>query len=111
MPCHQRDRLHWFSSHVPPHLEADIRTWDAGERLFQFLANRTRRETRDHIERYLRGDQFNITYLASGIRHVFAHGLLTPDAATADPNDVVRICDGLAPAHLEGMGKDFGAGI
>jgi hypothetical protein len=45
--------------------------------------------------------------LASAIRHIFAHGWLSPNANQVNPNTVVEICDLLHQFLLSFMDIEF----
>lgn len=64
-------------------------------------------EVAAELRKYLGGKEFNVTYLASAVRHIFAHGYLTPNANRAKPEAVAAICQLLAKNVLRAAGADF----
>jgi hypothetical protein len=84
-----------------------IRQLDEGARFFNLVHSKANAEHGDEIAKYKRGEAFNPSYLASAIRHIFAHGMLTPNAKGAEPAAVATICDLLSAAHLRAAGEDF----
>ncbi len=61
-----------------------------------------------HVSQYLAAHKpFNFAYLASVIRHTFAHGHLTPGAGKAAPGQVEAICEVLMCALLHVIDSEF----
>ena len=84
-----------------------LRAADAGNRFFSFVHDRTNQPHQTHLKAYFGRQECNVTYLASAIRHVFAHGSLTPSADQTPPESVKRICDLLFKFLLTVMDKEF----
>jgi hypothetical protein len=84
-----------------------IRALDSGDRLFHLVINKANKEHIAQLEKYLQGAPFNPSYLASAVRHIFAHGMLTPNANRAAPEAVAQICEILSSTHLQAAGDDF----
>jgi hypothetical protein len=59
------------------------------------------------IEKHFKGEDLNSSYLASAIRHIFAHGKLTPHANTSKPRNVVKICNAISDFLLLLMDTEF----
>ncbi len=107
LKCSQADCLSWFASYVPPNAAEYARSLDPGGTWSKTMFAWTKKSNSDEIDRFLRGQPFNFTYLASSIRHLFFHGHLTPNARRADPASVALLCDHVARVHLDGLGHDF----
>jgi hypothetical protein len=91
---------------------ARIRRLDAGNRFFHLVISKaTEKRLVAELELYLAQQPFNPSYLASGVRHIFAHGMLTPNANRSNPDTVAKICDLLAEAHLSAAADDFQARV
>jgi hypothetical protein len=84
-----------------------LRTADPGNRFLLFVHDRTNQSHKKHLKSYFTGQECNVTYLASAIRHVFVHGSLTPSADQTPPGNVKRICDLLSKFLLSVMDKEF----
>ncbi|GAB6064265.1 hypothetical protein [Deferrisoma palaeochoriense] len=80
---------------------------DRNGSFYRFLYERVNPRHRDELDRYLAGGSTNVAYLASSIRHIFAHGMLTPHANDSNPRNVVRCCDLLSDLLLTGMSEEF----
>jgi hypothetical protein len=80
---------------------------DPENRFFLFIHDRTNQLHKKHLKSYFTGQECNVTYLASAIRHVFAHGSLTPSADQTPPRTVKRICELLSEFLLRVMDKEF----
>ena len=53
------------------------------------------------------GRSDNLSFLASSIRHIFAHGVLTPNARGVEPSEVIRVCDAISDFLLRLVDADF----
>lgn len=85
-----------------------IKEYDKGDAFYSFLLeNVTKGKHREEIRKYLQGRDMNGSYLASAIRHIFAHGLLTPHARKAQPHNVAKICDEISTFLLGIMDSEF----
>jgi len=111
LPMHQADCGTLLKPHISDEVIDTIRESDDDQRFFTMIAKKTNPKNRDQINRYLASRSFNFSYLASAIRHVFAHGDLTPHAEGADPWGVRRLCDEIAEVHLKAAGTDFAARV
>lgn len=97
----------WYAALLPDGLVGECRADDSANKFFQFIRQHTKRKAKTMLAKHLAGESICPTYLAAGIRHVFAHGILTPNANGADPAAVARICDRLAAALLAAMDGNF----
>ncbi|EGR1452143.1 hypothetical protein O1E22_003414 [Vibrio cholerae] len=51
---------------------------------------------------------YDVSYLCSAIRHVFAHGILTPHTGKVTPRVTVKICKALVEFFLDIVSNEFG---
>lgn len=84
-----------------------IRATDAGNNFYKFIYERVNSTHKGELENYFNADPANVTYLASAIRHLTAHGTLTPNADETDPNIVIEICNILSDALMFIMDNEF----
>lgn len=84
-----------------------IRGMDRGDSFFKFIHKRVNLRHKQELENYFNDDPCNFTYLASAIRHAFAHGSLTPNAEQVPPETVVEICDYLCTGLVKVMDDEF----
>ena len=80
---------------------------DADDKFYRFIYKHVNKAHKKELDNYFGNDPCNVTYLASAIRHLFAHGVLTPNANKAEPENVVAICDVLYDALVSVMDKEF----
>ncbi len=107
IPCEQAKCLVWVSRHTPSDLQAQVRQLDPNNRLFNLICAKTRGATFEQIRHHINGDEINWTYLASSLRHIFAHGILTPSANGVRPGTVGAVCQLLVPHVLTAVDGDF----
>jgi hypothetical protein len=89
-----------------------VRNSDYQARLFTFVRKKAKGKHEErNLDAYLSGASCNPTYLASTLRHIFAHGYLTPNAGGAAPDRVARICTLLYDFHMNVMDAEFRARI
>jgi hypothetical protein len=50
---------------------------------------------------------YELSYLISGIRHIFAHGILTPHSGKIKPKTTIEICEKLIDFFLPLINKEF----
>ena len=91
-----------------PGVVADIRRADAGNVFYRFIYDRVNATHRRELDNFFNDDPFNTGYLASAIRHIFAHGWLTPNANQVDPAAVATVCNTLCNFLLRVMDTEFG---
>lgn len=77
------------------------------EEYYLFLYSRVNKYNMQGLQKCFLGKSNNVSYLASAIRHIFAHGVLTPHARGTHPDCVAGICDGVSNILLELMDRDF----
>lgn len=84
-----------------------IRELDAGDRFYKFIYERVNKNHKAELDKYFQEDDCNPQYLASAIRHIFAHGTLSANANDVSPNVVANICNILAEYLLKVMDDEF----
>lgn len=85
----------------------EIRRADTNEKFYRFIYERVNQSHKRELDNYFGNDPCNVTYLASAIRHLFAHGILTPNANGANPGDVITLCNVLYDALMSVMDDEF----
>ena len=89
-----------------------IRELDKEARFYRFIRDHVSdKRHKAELDNYFNQDPCNITYLASSIRHIFAHGVLTPNSNKVSPHRVRKICDILCQFLLTFMDKEFSKNI
>lgn len=80
-----------ISKYNPELIAASIRSVPEQQNFVRFVLERVNKEHQPQIQAFLDGKACDVTYLASGIRHIFAHGTLTPHAGSnsADPSKAI----------------------
>lgn len=91
-------------------VRARLRALDSDDRVYNFIYERVNGTHQRELEAYRNDDLCNFAYLASAIRHMFAHGYLTPNVDSVDSEVCVQICDELSDFVLEGMNREFAIG-
>jgi hypothetical protein len=91
----------------PESVAAKIVALDPTKRFYRFIYKRANDKHKAHVKACFSGASFNLTYLASAIRHIFAHGFLTPSAGEADPDAVCSICSVLCDFLFQVMDTEF----
>jgi hypothetical protein len=86
-----------------------VRTADAQNRFYGFIRARVNPTHQAELDNYFNNDPCNVGYLASAIRHLFAHGWLTPNANQVDPTAVETVCAAVCDFLLNVMDQEFGA--
>lgn len=84
-----------------------LRAADPDRRFYQFIYDRVNKAHRKELDRYFNDDPCNVAYLASAIRHIFAHGWLTPSAGGGEATQAVQICDVLSEFILDFLDSSF----
>ena len=107
----QRDLATLLAKYDTVKLQHDIRVIDTEDRFYQFVHARVNATHQGELSNYFNADPCNITYLASAIRHIFAHRSLTPNANQVDPCVVTGVCNKLSAVLLYIMDTEFSARI
>lgn len=86
-----------------------IREVDPDYRFYRFIRDHVDGRHQKQLDRFVEAapGQCHIKFLASAIRHVFAHGILTPSVGDGRPDAVLRICQVLSEFFLGVMADDF----
>lgn len=87
---------------------ADIRRADRGNVFYRFIYDRVNATHKRELDSFFNDDPCNAGYLASAIRHIFAHGWLTPNANQVDPDAVTTVCSTLCDFLIDVMDQEFG---
>ncbi|HSI21414.1 MAG TPA: hypothetical protein VK959_00200 [Methylophilaceae bacterium] len=88
-----------------------VRTTDSGDRFYKFIYDRVNDQHKQELDLYFKDDPCNVAYLASAIRHIFAHGWLTPSAGGGDAAQAVLICDMISEFVLSFLDHSFSNSI
>jgi hypothetical protein len=73
-----QDRYHQAS------VIASVRSLDDKYQLFSFLCENLDAQPASRMKKFINGDPCNVSFLGKAIRHVFAHGRLSPHSGSAD---------------------------
>lgn len=73
-----------------------IKIYDTNNALYSFISSQVNNSHRIEIEKHFAGKELNSSYLAFAIRHIFAHGQLTPHINNANPKNVAKICEAIS---------------
>lgn len=96
-----------LAKHNTSTLQQQIRLLDVDDRLYKFIYDRVNPRHKAELDNYFNTDPCNVTYLASAIRHLFAHGTLTPNANQVEPRVVVEVCELLSCELIKIMDIEF----
>lgn len=84
-----------------------IRAIDKGGKFYLFLAGEVNARHQQELLKYFQGKPFNVTYLASAVRHIFAHGSLTAHANKTNPGTIKQIANVLRDFLLLVLDAEF----
>ena len=84
-----------------------IRQYDNHELFYEFVYHRVDRRHQHYLRAYKSRTLINITYWASAVRHLFAHGHLSAHPGGCEPTNIKRICDRISKFHLNVMEEEF----
>lgn len=104
---HPQDANESLERHGAKDLLAQLQTLDKENKFYNFIYERVNESHKKQLDNYFNGDPCNIAYLASAIRHIFAHGWLSPNADAVEPKAVVEICNLLCDFLLSFMDNEF----
>lgn len=90
-----------------PQLMSHLREIDRDSSFYAFLHERVNANHQAQLEYFMAHDPCNVAYLASSIRHIFAHGWLTPHAGGGDPELAGKICSAISEFLLKFMDQLF----
>ena len=81
---------------------------DKGNKFLDSLQQQVTNHTlKNRIIAFQKGEKTTPLVIAKSIRHIFAHGKLTPNANDANPEKVAEICSLLSNLMLEIMDKEL----
>jgi hypothetical protein len=87
----QEDCQPLIDPYDPKGLAERIRNIDQSAQFYEFLKPLVRQKPREQLDKFLNNEECNVTYLASSIRHVFAHGTLAASPGGVDADNIVLI--------------------
>ena len=107
------------SATIGPDLEAhgaislikSLRMSDIDNRFYKFIHSRVNRLHQQELQNYFNDDPCNVAYLASAIRHIFAHGWLTPNAGGGEASSASEVCNAVSDFLLSFMDSQFSSRI
>lgn len=88
-----------------------IRKIDSNDRFYNFIYQRVNEAHKKELDSYFNTDACNIAYLASAIRHIFAHGWLSPSANGNESSNAAEICNVLSDFLLRFMDYSFAQSV
>jgi hypothetical protein len=98
--------------HEPIKLAGKIRDVDREQVFWKFIQSKLHSpKQKQELEDAYHGKRENITILASSVRHVFAHGPLTPNANGTSPRAVIQICNTLSSFLIKIMDSEIKARV
>jgi len=86
---------------------AALRKDDIGKTFYDFVAPRVNQDHQSRLQEFSNGTLANPTFLASAVRHLFAHGHLTAHAGGSSPEHVDQVCEILVYFHMSVMDGEF----
>lgn len=97
-----------LETYDPDSIANTIRTIDIDTQLYSYIRSKVDgKNIQLELDNYLKGEQCNVSYLLSAIRHIFGHGHLTPSPGEANAVVTTKICKTLNAFHLKVMDDDF----
>ncbi|BAZ13696.1 hypothetical protein NIES4071_55360 [Calothrix sp. NIES-4071] len=103
----QRHTKELFDAYNAAMLCDEIRACDKGNVFYSFILSKVNNSHKLEIEKLFANQPLNSSYLASGIRHIFAHGYLSPHANGSQPKNVVKICNMISVFLLNIIDLEF----
>ena len=91
----------------PDNAIRQIKNADRNNSFYNFIYTRVNNTHKRYLDKYFENDLKNITYLASSIRHIFAHGTLTPHSQNTRPEKVIKVCNIISMFLLQVMEEEF----
>jgi hypothetical protein len=95
------------ASYDPEAAVEKIRAIDKGGKFYLFLAGQVNPKHQQELLKYFQEKPFNITYLASAVRHIFAHGSLTAHSNQTNPGTIKQIANVLRDFLLFVVDSEF----
>ena len=84
-----------------------IRDADRDGTVADFLLEHLRTDHMQVLSSYRKGESINVSYFISGIRHVFAHGILSAHSGGVSPEVVGTVCSTVSGFLLRVMDAEF----
>jgi hypothetical protein len=84
-----------------------LREADTDNCFYSFIHSRVNNTHKQELENYFNNDPSNVAYLASAIRHIFAHGWLTPNAGGGEASATADVCNAVCDFLLSFMDSQF----
>ena len=88
---------------------SNLRALDSDHSFYEFIHERVNNRLKKELEEFIQMNPCSVGLLAGAIRHLFAHGHLTPNAAGGSPARATKICDIVSDFLLRFMSAEFGA--
>ncbi len=80
---------------------------DKVKAFYSFILSRLNNTHKAEIEKFFGDQELNSSYLASAVRHIFAHGKLSPHANHSQPKNTSKICDAISEFLLNIVDLEF----
>ena len=80
---------------------------DSDHTFYGFLHEKANGQIKLELEHFAQANPCNVALVAGAIRHIFAHGHLTPNAAGGSPKRAAKICNTVADFLLKFMSQEF----
>lgn len=103
----QKQTTDLFDAYNAAALCEEIKAFDKGTAFYSFILSKVDKYHKSEIEKLFANQPLNSSYLASGIRHIFAHGYLSPHANGSQPKNVVKICNLISDFLLNIIDLEF----
>lgn len=96
-----------LAAYKPQVCLAAISADEIGKTFYEFVAPRVDSKHQIRLQQFADHTLTNPTYLASAVRHLFAHGHLTAHAGGSSPERVDQVCTILFDFHMAVMDGEF----
>jgi hypothetical protein len=97
-----------FPDHDYLNISQEIRNKDKQGKFFDFIDEQLdSQRLKTRVSNFRTGTNFNPANVAAAVRHVFAHGKLTPNANKSNPKVTISICNILVNFLLNFMDVEF----
>lgn len=85
-----------------------IKKQDSGKTFYSFLLSQcSNKDHTNEIQKHFVGKEINATFLVSSIRHIFAHGKLTPHSGKSCPRKTAKMCNKISDFVLHIIDCEF----
>ncbi len=104
----QQTIINLLSAYDPGSSIKQILSADSNRQFYNFIyTHLDRPNAKTGLSDAYKGTSTNITFIASGIRHIFAHGHLSAHANECKPETIKKICDIIFEFHERVMEQEF----